>query len=355
MQALNPQKKRNSAPRRSAGSRGKQNKLISPKPTNQPAKQGNSGKRHVQVSEACSSYCHALCNPFEAKVTGVPSFPALPSLKVKVYTRGTAYTGTAGVGFVGFNALGAVAGDRNCIFLTDATFAGTGFDVTSTPGVSGAPANAPFNIADFDGTLAARVVGCGLRIRYGGTELNRGGFKVALVDPTHSSLNGRDEASLNREKQTKRYAVSRQWTNILWRPVQNSELQFATTAAAVTPNAGVLMISPDVSINELFEWELFGIIEYQGVAARGQTHTNTDPIGFAAVTSTVAQMNGVSQAPASQIAQAMHQGVTHYIGHAISGVIDAGNEVKQLATQASSMKTIFEDILEIGAPLLAWL
>jgi hypothetical protein len=318
-----------------------------------------SGKKQVQISGHCSDYCHALCNPFDAKPAGMPTFPALPTLKQKVYARGTAYTGSMGVGFVALRPDHAVVSDDASVWYTTASFAGTTFDFTTA---STASSNSMFVTADLgpDGS-SFRVIGSGLRVRYGGTELNRGGFKVCLVDPTHRTLSGRDEASLNAEVQTRRVNVTRQWTSLLYRPVLPNEVEFQSSFNTDTrPYIGVMMISPDNSINELFEWEAYTIVEYQGVNARGQTHTNPDPVGFAAVSAVVNQTNGVLTKPPAQAASEMHTAVGHYIANGISGVNDVVSSISgvidtaaSVASTASKAWTIFEDIFDIAAPVLA--
>jgi len=222
--------------------------------------------------------------------------------------------------------------------------------------------NSPITSAQVDPDITSvRVVGAGLRVRFGGTELNKGGFKVCLVDPTHQTLETRNEASLNSELQTRRVAVTRQWTTLVYRPITTGEISFAGTIAQnATGYMGVLLVSPDPSISELFEWEAFTIVEYQGSTMRGQTHTNPDPVGYAAVSAVANQTNGILTMPSKQAANEMTTAVGHYIAHGISGVNDVvASADKAIATASSVVSTasrawtIFEDTLAIAAPLLA--
>jgi len=284
-------------------------------------------------------------------------------LKQKVYARGTAYTGTQGVGFIGCRPEAAATNDVTNVWYTTALYAGTTIDPVAA-GVSSANSNAMFTSAEISDDLTTyRIVGSGLRVRYGGTELNRGGFKVCLVDPTHRALTGRDEASLNSELQAKRVPITRTWTTLVYRPVTTNDLNFRNAApSADIPYIGVMMISPDNAINELFEWESFTIVEYQGANARGQTHTDPDPIGYAAVSAVANKTNSVFTQSASKSAAEMHEAVGHYIAHGISGVNDVVAGASQAISTASSVAStasrawsIFEDAFSIAAPLLAFI
>lgn len=321
------------------------------------------GKKQVQISAHCSDYCHALCNPFDAKPAGLPTFPSLPTLKQKVFAIGTAYTGSAGVGFVAARPEAAAVNDVTNVWYSTAAYGGTTID-TVAAGVNTANSNAMFTAAEISDDLTTyRIVGCGLRVRYGGTELNRGGFKVCLVDPTHRTLAGRDEASFNSELQTKRVGITRSWTTLVYRPVAVNDVNFrASSPTSDNPYMAALIISPDNAINELFEWECFTIVEYQGANARGQTHTDPDPIGYAAVSAVANKTNSVFTQSASKSAAEMHEAVGHYIAHGISGVNDvvagasqAIQTASSVASTASRAWSIFEDAFSIAAPLLAFI
>jgi hypothetical protein len=319
----------------------------------------NAGKKQVQISSHCSDYCKVLCNPFDAPPAGIPAFPSLPSLKQKVFAIGTAHTGTAGVGFVTFRPQNATANDAPSVWYTTPAYALTNITHASA---SIAYSNSPITMAQISPDITTvRVVGAGIRVRYGGTELNRGGFKVCLVDPTHQSLEGRDEASLNSEVQTRRLAVTRQWTTMLYRPVNDTETSFTGNITGLpTGYMGALFVSPDPSVSELFEWEAFTVVEYQGSTMRGQTHTNPDPVGYAAVSAVANQTNGILTQSSRAASAEMTTAVGHYIAHGISGVNDVvASADRAIATAASVTSTasrawtIFEDAFAIAAPLLA--
>ena len=141
------------------------------------------------LSECAARYACAIGAPFSAGAIGacVPSFPARPSFKVHSRINGTFSIGTAGVGYIGVAP--CVSNSQRCIYYTGSTFTGTTLMVsgtgvnaitnTSNPYASGAfvPASQATD------AMTARIISVGLRIRYTGTELNRGGIVYGLVHP----------------------------------------------------------------------------------------------------------------------------------------------------------------------------
>lgn len=317
----------------------------------------------MQMSAATSEYCHALCNPFDAQPCGVPLAPVLQTYKSKNYAKGTLHTGTAGVGFLLCSPNLLAVNDAAPIHYTTSAYAGSTMEVTGT-GVNSASSNAPFvssQIGNAASQILYRLVAAGIRLRYGGTELNRGGFKIALIDPTHDGLEGRDQASLLSDQQATRYSVNRDWTSVIWRPVVEAEYRFRTGVSGATdePCMGIMVVSPDATLDSLFEWEAYAIYEYQGAVARGQTVTFADPTGFAAVQSVSNTMSGSYRLPGHQVAESTHKSVLQYLMSGISGVIDAGHTVLPYAQKAvklvGSATGILSEAAQIAAPVLALL
>lgn len=314
-------------------------------------------KSCVQLSAACSDYCHALCNPFEAKPCGVPLAPIISTQKTKVYAKGTAHTGTTGYGYVCARPGHSAANNSTTVYYSDATYAGNTVEAATGAGMLSASTNAPFDSTQISGAASGvsfRLVAFGLRVRYTGTELNRGGNKVCLVDPTHNTVAGRTEADLLSDPQARKLPVSRNWTSLTWQPIITAEFEF-NLALFGSAHFAVLLVSPDPAINLSFEWEAYSIIEYQGSIARAQTHTFADPVGFAAVQSVSSQMNSISSQPPAKGAQEMHKAVQHYVNSGISGVRAVADTATSIARGANTAWSIFEDLFEIAAPLLALL
>lgn len=319
----------------------------------QPQKQ----RSCVQLSAACSDYCHALCNPFEAKPCGVPLAPIVSSQKTKVYAKGSAHTGTAGYGFVNIAPNLLVANDGLGVLYTTTAYAGSSVLNAVGVGVLATSTNAPFSTAQFGAlgsSVSYRLVGCGLRVRYTGTELNRGGSKICLVDPTHNPIDNRTESDLLADPQAKKLPVTRSWTSLVWQPIIDTEFTFRNSVTGQFYMA-CLFVSPDASLDMAFEWEAYAIVEYQGSIARAQTHTFADPNGFAAVQTVSSQMNSVHTKSSGTAAQEMHKAVSHYVDSGLTGVRAFADTASSLARGANTAWSIFEDVLEVATPLLAWL
>jgi hypothetical protein len=176
------------------------------------------------------------------------------------------------------------------------------------------------------------VVAAGLRVRYSGTELERGGIKICLHEPTHGNLNGYDEAAIDAVKQSRRVQVNREWTTVLYRPVRTEDLAYrdsiagptATSASASTYFMGVLVAAPSSTAISL-EYEFFVLHEYQGSTVRGQTPTHVDPTGAAAVMYTAQSSRALQPSNTSdakrqgdminEVSKYVVKGVSHAVHH----------------------------------------
>lgn len=283
---------------------------------------------------------------------------------MKAYQKGTATIGTAGVGFVLVNPGRGVVNDSNSIQYSTSTYGGTTL-TTAAAGVSNANTNSTFVAADIGpGTTAAwRLVGYTLKTDYTGTVLNQSGSRILLVDPTHNSLNGRDEAAMNAELQARKIpTIGSKTASCLYRPVNSEEITFSTSTASAypfSPYMACMFVAP-AGISVTFDWEVWGIYEIQGTNVRGQTFTDPDPAGFAAVSAVANHSNSVVLGSAAAAATQMHKSVTQYIAQGISGVHDvigAGNQAIQAGRAITSSVgegvRLFEDVMSVAAPLMA--
>lgn len=309
----------------------------------------------VQMSAACSAYCHALCDPFDAAPCGVPLSPIVMTQKTKVYAKGICYTGTAGFGYVNARPCGGAANNSGAVFYSDASYPGNVVhNGTSGTGQLVAVTNSPFATSDFgigSASVSYRIVAFGLRVRYAGTELNRGGTKVCLVDPTHDAIAGRTMTALLSDPQATKLPITRAWTSLIWQPIRSDEFLF-TSEFVGSAHMAVLFNSPDTALNQPFEWEAYGIYEFQGSPARAQTRTLSDPVGFAAVQSVSAAMHSVIDRPTASAAKDMHKAVAGYIGDGISTALQVANTARDVAHGANTAWKVFTEAAELAAPLL---
>lgn len=246
------------------------------------------------MSSCAQNYARSLANPFTGPENAcVPNYPALQSLKQRSWSKGVVSTGTLGIGFVWFDPRVGAVNDLNCVFYTDNTFAGTAFSVPPTVGVGFSKSNSGLVSTQFgpQATLAYRVVSAGVRARWTGTELNRGGQMICLQNPNHASLLGLAPVNLDLVQQTVRLPVKDdQWTNTLFFPLDSDDLNFrktfpntATAADSDSYYIGIMFVAPSGGTGGTFEWEVYFNHELTGYNVRGQTPSHNDPSGFAAV------------------------------------------------------------------------
>jgi len=320
----------------------------------------------ANLSVAVTNYARALSNPFTGPITGVPAYPSLLSQKVRVWGKGVFQCGTANCGYVVINPVLGIASDQVSIYATANNFTGTSYTFPAPTGVFGSNTNAPFTTAQIGpGATQAcfRIVSCGLRIRYAGTELNRGGYVVGFVDPTQSGLGGRGIASIDGEELSRRFPVTREWLTLLYRPVVDTDLTYNDSAsfAGNAANDWYMGFILDSLTSNAFEYEAFWVLEYQGRNVRGMTTTAHDPVGFAAVNhisqvsphflpnstahevregSVLAQVGHYITRGISYVAhQAVKEGQQYIEENGISGVIGAANKSLSSMSQAG-MRTL---------------
>lgn len=282
--------------------------------------------RHVPFLSQCGrDYIKALMNPFsyiKACVPGLlPNFNQLAT----AFARGRMVCGTS-IGFVIVNPRAMCFNDIGGIACTTAGYAPAAIDLNAgAPGVEITNSNAQFTNAqvgdDSDG-IAYRVVGCGLRIRYIGKELDRGGQILAFHDPTHNCLQTRTFSNIDAEEQSRRFTVKPRWVNALYVPRIESEYAMSDTrlGANVTPgtitsntNSWYLgcIVQPAVT-NAVYEWEVVASMEYQGKTVRNQQPTHSDPVVLGSAVAAAGAM------PPHEIpSEAAHESVLTKVEHLI--------------------------------------
>lgn len=202
-------------------------------------------------------------------------------------------TGTTGTGMIYCDPFNAIANDHTCVWYSTSAYTTNVFSANSFNAVSSS-SNSEY-VAGQVGTgptqLSARVVSAGLRIRYIGTELNRGGQIVCFHDPTHSTLNQRSLASIDGEQESRRLPVTKDWTTVLYRPVDDvdnefsSSLHLTSTVDVGSFYIGVIVQSPGVQSD--YEFEFYVNFEVHGRNVRGKTPSHVDVTGHGAIVASV--------------------------------------------------------------------
>jgi len=136
--------------------------------------------RHPPMKPCTLEYMDALLDPWGSltrdSMPCVPDLFALPSQKMVTRLRGQLTIGTAGMGFVILSPFCAAA-DVNALCYTNSSFTGTSVVASGTGVVAGADGQIPWIATN---APLVRMVAQGVRVRYTGTELNRGGMIIPM-------------------------------------------------------------------------------------------------------------------------------------------------------------------------------
>jgi hypothetical protein len=161
------------------------------------------GELAVPIPECTRHYLNAICDPWDTPAgVCLPAdmFP-LPSQKVKVVSRGNFQLGTSGYGFIGLGPCSTsdtpgISYSTSTSVMTPTTL----LSAVTNKGTTGF-SKLPYTFADVEtNNLAqARIVACGIRIRYNGTEDARQGTMVAFEEQDHSALNVYSFSTLQNE------------------------------------------------------------------------------------------------------------------------------------------------------------
>jgi hypothetical protein len=248
----------------------------------------------------CSRYyLRALCDPFSLMggLACIPDLIDAPSQKMAVKARGTFSCGASngGIGFVAVNVF-ASTNNVTSHYATSSTFTGTNFNlaVPVATGVGAAlTAQFPYTATQLP-SLLQRTVGCGLRVRYMGTELNRAGRLIGLRVGTSSSVNGLNSQTALSINSVQSVEVSKKWTQVFWLPTGSADYEYdANTHAPDTlddPSNCIRLgfFADGCSNSSPFEYEVIWHKEYSNrgpatLALNNLTTSHSDIQGLSAV------------------------------------------------------------------------
>jgi hypothetical protein len=170
--------------------------------------------------------------------------------------------------------------------------------------------------------ISHRIVGVGLRVRYTGIELYRGGRAVMVRIPDNKQALGLESVnSLYGFSQAKTFPVTDQWTMVAYKPVRPAEFEYSATAGtaggfldynmlyAVSGTAG-----PSNS-SAIFEYEIITHVEYIG-EIDAITVSHSDVVGMSLVRNATMQDRPTK-----------HEGKTLW-----STISDIGNSILETAS-----------------------
>lgn len=218
------------------------------------------------------AYIRAIIDPFRSAPAGIPGFPMVPSLKVKVIQRGTFVTSTVdGIGYVIVGpacASGASSWSQN-----NSALAADGFvnqvAITTT--------GHPYSASDFGSYLKSRVVGCALRIKNVTRSYDRGGMAYVIREPDGRGLD--QPVGVNTVAAVQRFATqggwapadtSGSWTQINYVKTDPTDYDYFQSWIPENTSArclGAYIVAPGVQ--QTYEYEQCVIYEVIGSTSGG--------------------------------------------------------------------------------------
>jgi len=238
------------------------------------------------MHECALMYSSALLDPENTSEGAcVPyGFPT-PSMKQKVFTRGTFQLGTTGQGFITYSP--NTTNDGTAITASTSTSVGTAATALSafTNSQTASLSKLMFAVADVvtNKTVAARIVAGGIKIRYSGTEANRNGTMTALEEPNHNStlaLTGAQIRSFINSFVERPDPLGSFYSVNYSGPVTALETQFQNSSA---PLGLPISIFIDGLAGDKYEYEVYQHVEYVGQNVPGVSASHADPIAYAKI------------------------------------------------------------------------
>jgi len=251
----------------------------------------------VQVSNCAKDYGNSLMAPWGPAAPCLPMGFPLPSRKMKCFSRGTAGVGSSSaLGYVLLAPGVMAANDANSVWYTTSAWTGSVLSATPTTGLLGVASNSDYASASFAADQAQyRLVSAGIRVKYRGTELNRGGSYCIMEHPDHQSLVG-DSLSvlLAYDNCTRtRPPGDDEWISVVYSGPKNpSELEYAYDTGNISAHVGgtvannpCMVIFLEGQADMTVDWECWANFEFIGSPVRGRTISHYDPVGAFSVSS----------------------------------------------------------------------
>lgn len=244
----------------------------------------------VVLSPCAEGYFSALYRPFDfGQPTCLPDMHAVPSHKVVCRARGSFAVGTGGVGWIYVNPQAKCSNSIIC-YYTPTGYAGTTSLSWAAAGASNTQNTmSPYGPSDLSqNETRTRVVACALRIRYTGTELNRGGNILMVRDPDNGLLDSRAYATLLSEIPGLHTSiVNRQWNVVIWEPTDPGDYDYGINSEAnsTSSSSGYRNMGAYVTgtAGNTFEWDIIQYLEFVGTTKIPATPSPADPEGVAIV------------------------------------------------------------------------
>lgn len=300
------------------------------------------------LSKCAFNYAQAAVDPWGVEDPPcVPDEINLPSFKTAVRARGTFTTGGS-LAFAALYPYNAIKSDYSIVINTLSNY--TENLIQYQAGTVNVFSDSPFTAASFvvpsNGPAATgRIVGAGLRVRYIGSELNRGGQYILYRAQANSLIRaGTSVTQLLSDRNTVTAPVDREWHSVVWKPATMNDIAYAnvgepgsTTIVSYTSPSMGIFVSGTLPTGSVFEYDAVEWWEITGPNLSNLTPSHTDVTGFAAVQSargTINQAGSITDTVSSFMGS-VYKGLTM-----MSGVVSpAAPYVMEFAKQAA-MKTL---------------
>lgn len=312
-------------------------------------------KQGFVLSNAAGLYARALSDPFQSEACAVPSSPALMTSCRKVWSRGKVDTTTVGLnsGFIVASPENGAMSDLPTVAINNATWTGGAIN-TSAGTTSTFPSNAEYPIASFgQGKIQTRLVAYGLRIKNTTSLQFRGGSVVGLAEPSHADLNGFTLNDFNSYSEAANFSKAEDWVELLWRPVDTDDYDFYYTITNGY-TMGFYITAPNSASQQTYDWEIFGLYEYQGKNVTGKTHSVADDVGSNAVANTMVAAAKLHQPHMrdERIAETTHQAANHMLKHKMTPHHPANNNSSESSGLFSSVLNLAPSAFNLLGALL---
>jgi hypothetical protein len=288
-------------------------------------------------------------------IVGVPMFPTLPSQKVRSFVNVSAAIGTQGVGYLAVTP--TLCNDTDNYVFTTAAYTGDGELDTGSGQIgvtSGSMVNAPYSdaqIAVGAPTLQGRLVSCGVKVSYTGTQLNMGGTYYAYTEPVQGALASNGGTLTYVDLATRKGCIIRPITRgsigLAELPVDEDQLSYGADCFPWNTqfNSSMVIVFIGTARNT-FDVQITVDMEFMGTTVEGVSTPNpvvntspTGPISHSA--ESIRRKNAVGQDISRAVGGVIGGAAMHYLSGAVStGASDAGGLI-----QAEDAVPILEDAM----------
>lgn len=230
----------------------------------------------MTVADRCLvDYTASILDPFNGPEACVPVWPSPPSMKIRARSRGTLVVGTTGTGMIttSLQPGNDASGTGAQICHSDNTFNVNSIQTSGT-GVVQINTNGPFSDGQFgqqDTDLSFRPISLGLRVRYTGTEENRGGSMAAAYSPHHEDLDNAAVGTLLSFDNGQQFPVTREWVTLVWMPIRHTEVEYFRDQFGTVAENHILGMLITGALNDTYDFEVAYNYEVIGRDARAKT------------------------------------------------------------------------------------